>query len=118
MSKGVQFLFRKNKIDIIQGKGVLGSGNSVEVTDKDGQKKTYSAKNIILATGARSKELPNLPQDGKLIIGYREAMTLEKQPGTMVVVGSGAIGSEFACFYQSIGTQVTLVEFLPRIVPN
>jgi len=118
MSKGVQFLFRKNKIDVLQGKGALLAGNSVEVTDNVGQKKTYSAKNIILATGARSKELPSLPQDGKRIIGYREAMTLEKQPRTMVVVGSGAIGSEFACFYQSIGTQVTLVEFLPRIVPN
>jgi len=118
MSKGVQFLFRKNKIDVLQGKGALLAGNSVEVTDNEGQKKTYSAKNIILATGARSKELPSLPQDGKRIIGYREAMTLEKQPRTMVVVGSGAIGSEFACFYQSIGTQVTLVEFLPRIVPN
>ena len=118
MSKGVQFLFRKNKIDVLQGKGALLAGNSVEVTDNEGQKKTYSAKNIILATGARSKVLPNLAQDGKLIIGYREAMTLEKQPRTMVVVGSGAIGSEFACFYQSIGTQVTMVEFLPRIVPN
>ncbi len=118
MSKGVQFLFRKNKIDVLQGKGALLAGNSVELTDNEGQKKTYSAKNIILATGARSKVLPNLAQDGKLIIGYREAMTLEKQPRTMVVVGSGAIGSEFACFYQSIGTQVTLVEFLPRIVPN
>ena len=118
MSKGVQFLFRKNKIDVLQGKGTLLAGNSVELTDNEGQKKAYSAKNIILATGARSKVLPNLAQDGKLIIGYREAMTLEKQPRTMVVVGSGAIGSEFACFYQSIGTQVTLVEFLPRIVPN
>lgn len=118
MSKGVQFLFRKNKIEVLQGKGILLAGNAVDVTDSDGQRKTYSAKNIILATGARSKELPNLPQDGKHIIGYREAMTLEKQPRTMVVVGSGAIGSEFASFYQSIGTQVTLVEFLPRIVPN
>ncbi|HOW10726.1 MAG TPA: dihydrolipoyl dehydrogenase [Bacteroidales bacterium] len=118
MSKGVRFLFRKNKIEILQGKGSLLAANAVEVTDNEGQKKTYSAKNIILATGARSKELPNLPQDGKKIIGYRQAMTLEKQPRSMVVVGSGAIGSEFACFYQSIGTQVTLVEFLPRIVPN
>jgi dihydrolipoamide dehydrogenase len=90
----------------------------VEVEDTEGQKKTYSAKNIILATGARSKELPNLKQDGKKIIGYREAMILPKQPGSMVVVGSGAIGSEFANFYQSIGTEVTLIEFLPRIVPN
>lgn len=119
MSKGVQFLFRKNKIDLVQGKGMLTSGNgTVEVIDNEGQKKTYSAKNIILATGARSKDLPGLQRDGKKIIGYREALTLEKQPATMVIVGSGAIGSEFASFYQSIGTQVTLVEFMPRLVPN
>jgi dihydrolipoamide dehydrogenase len=118
MSKGVQFLFRKNNIEILAGKGTLLKSDTVEVTGHDGQTKSYTAKNIIVATGARSKELPNLPQDGKRIIGYREAMTLEKQPGSMVVVGSGAIGSEFACFYQSLGTQVTLVEFLPRIVPN
>ncbi len=118
MSKGVQFLFRKNKIEQIRGYGRIGTENSIEVEDDEGQKKSYSAKHILLATGARSKELPNLKQDGKKIIGYREAMTLEKQPETMVVVGSGAIGSEFACFYQSLGTQVTLVEFLPRIVPN
>ena len=118
MSKGVQFLFRKNKIEQIRGYGRIGTKNSVEVEDDKGQKKIYSAKHILLATGARSKELPNLKQDGKKIIGYREAMTLEKQPETMVVVGSGAIGSEFACFYQSLGTQVTLVEFLPRIVPG
>ena len=102
----------------IKGFGRLAGDNNVEVEDAEGNKKNYSAKNIILATGARSKELPNLKQDGKKIIGYREAMTLEKQPGSMVVVGSGAIGSEFANFYQSIGTSVTLVEFLPRIVPN
>jgi dihydrolipoamide dehydrogenase len=89
----------------------------VEVEDTDGNKKNYTAQNIILATGARSKELPNLKQDGKKIIGYREAMTLDKLPASMVVVGSGAIGSEFANFYQSLGTTVTLVEFLPRIVP-
>ncbi len=118
MSKGVQFLFRKNKIDHIKGYGRIGKNNAVEVEDNEGQKKSYSAKYVLLATGARSKELPNLRQDGKKIIGYREAMTLDRQPETMVVVGSGAIGSEFACFYQSIGTQVTLVEFLPRIVPN
>jgi dihydrolipoamide dehydrogenase len=117
MSKGVQFLFRKNNIEHISGFGTLGRNNTVEVKDSTGQVKSYSAKNIILATGARSKELPNLPQDGKKIIGYREAMTLDKQPESMVVVGSGAIGSEFACFYQSLGTNVTLVEFLPRIVP-
>jgi dihydrolipoamide dehydrogenase len=118
MSKGIRFLFKKNNIVHIMGYGRLAGNNNVEVEDTDGNKKNYSAKNIILATGARSKELPDLKQDGEKIIGYREAMTLEKQPGSMVVVGSGAIGSEFANFYQSIGTSVTLVEFLPRIVPN
>jgi dihydrolipoamide dehydrogenase len=118
MSKGVQFLFKKNDIVHLKGFGRIAGNNSVEVEDTDGNKKSYSAKNIILATGARSKELPNLKQDGKKIIGYREAMTLNKQPASMLVVGSGAIGSEFAYFYQSIGTSVTLVEFLPRIVPN
>lgn len=117
MSKGVQFLFKKNNIDHIRGFGRLAGNNVIEVEDNDGNKKKYSAKNIIVATGARSKELPNLKQDGKKIIGYREAMTLDKQPSSMVVVGSGAIGSEFANFYQSLGTKVTLVEFLPRIVP-
>jgi len=118
MSKGVQFLFRKNNIQHINGYGRLAGNNTVEVTDSEGGKKSYSATNILLATGARSKELPNLKQDGKKIIGYREAMTLDRLPATMVVVGSGAIGSEFANFYQSLGTSVTLVEFLPRIVPN
>jgi dihydrolipoamide dehydrogenase len=118
MSKGVQFLFRKNNIELINGNAHIFKNNLVEVTGKEGQKKSITGKNIILATGARSKELANLRIDGRKIIGYREAMTLEKQPGSMVVVGSGAIGSEFACFYQSIGTDVTLVEFLPRIVPN
>ena len=118
MSKGIQFLFKKNSIAHIKGFGRLAGNNNVEVEDPDGNKKNYSAQNIIIATGARSKELPNLKQDGKKIIGYREAMTLEKQPGSMVVVGSGAIGSEFANFYQSLGTSVTLVEFLPRVVPN
>jgi dihydrolipoamide dehydrogenase len=117
MSKGVQFLFKKNNIEHIKGYGRLAGGNTVEVQDQDGNKKSYTAKSIIIATGARSKELPNLKQDGKRIIGYREAMTLEKLPESMVVVGSGAIGSEFANFYQSLGTSVTLVEFLPRIVP-
>jgi dihydrolipoamide dehydrogenase len=117
MSKGVQFLFKKNNINHIKGFGHLAGNNVVEVEDSDGNKKSYSAKNIIVATGARSKELPNLKQDGKKIIGYREAMTLDKQPSSMVVVGSGAIGSEFANFYQSLGTNVTLVEFLQRIVP-
>jgi dihydrolipoamide dehydrogenase len=116
MSKGVQFLFKKNKIEHLAGSGRLAGNGSVEVTGNAG-KKVYTAKSIILATGARSKELPNLKQDGKYIIGYREAMSLDKLPGSMVVVGSGAIGSEFANFYQSLGTKVTLVEFLPRIVP-
>jgi dihydrolipoamide dehydrogenase len=118
MSKGVQFLFRKNNIVQLKGVGKLTGKGSVEVEDQDGSKKNYTAKNIIIATGARSKELPGLKQDGTRIIGYREAMTLPQQPESMVVVGSGAIGSEFASFYQSIGTNVTLVEFLPRIVPN
>jgi dihydrolipoamide dehydrogenase len=119
MSKGVQFLFKKNNIEHIKGYGRLAGINKaeVEVEAPDGTRKKYSSRNVILATGARSKELPNLKQDGKKIIGYREALTLEKQPGSMVVVGSGAIGSEFANFYQSLGTNVTLVEFLPRIVP-
>lgn len=118
MSKGVQFLFRKNNIELLRGFGALAGDGKVEVAADDGTKKTYSARNIIVATGARSKELPGLKQDGKRIIGYREAMTLPVQPESMVVVGSGAIGSEFASFYQTIGTRVTLVEFLPRIVPN
>jgi dihydrolipoamide dehydrogenase len=117
MSKGVQFLFRKNNIDLLAGFGVVGKNNTVEVRNPEGEKKTFTSGNIIVATGARSKELPNLKQDGKKIIGYREAMSLEKQPESMVVVGSGAIGSEFASFYQTLGTNVTLVEFLPRIVP-
>lgn len=118
MSKGIQFLFRKNGITHISGFGRLAGIGTVEVEDNAGMKKTYKAKHIILATGARSKELHGLKQDGRKIIGYREAMTLPMQPKSMVVIGSGAIGSEFANFYQSIGTQVTLVEFLPRIVPN
>ncbi len=117
MSKGVQFLFRKNKIDIIQGTGKLIAANEVEVTDADGGKQKYTADHIILATGARSKELPNLKKDGKKIFGYRKAMTLDKLPESMLVVGSGAIGSEFAWFYNTMGTKVTLVEFLPNVVP-
>ncbi len=116
MSRGVQFLFRKNKIDTIPGTGRLVAQGVVEVT-RDGKTEKYEAPHIVLATGSRSKELPNLKQDGKKIIGYREALTLEKQPASMVVVGSGAIGSEFAGFYNAIGTKVTLVEFLPRVVP-
>ncbi len=118
MSKGVQFLFKKNKIETISGFGKLAGKNTVEVTDDSGKKKTYKAKHIIIATGARSRELPNLKIDGEKIIGYRKAMSLDKQPKSMVVVGSGAIGSEFAYFYQSIGTDVTLVEFMPTLVPN
>jgi dihydrolipoamide dehydrogenase len=117
MSKGVQFLFKKNKIDHIQGTGKILPGKIVEVTDPAGKVTSYSANHIILATGARSRELPNLKQDGKKIIGYREAMTLPVQPKSMVVIGSGAIGSEFAFFYHSLGTKVTLIEVLPNVVP-
>jgi dihydrolipoamide dehydrogenase len=118
MSKGVQFLFRKNKIILLPGSGKVKPGKVVEVTADGGKQVTqYTADHIIIATGARSRELPNLRQDGRKIIGYREAMFLPKQPASMVVVGSGAIGSEFAHFYHTIGTQVTLVELLPNIVP-
>ena len=117
MSGGVQFLMKKNKIDVINGTGKVKSGKKIDVTNDEGTKE-YSAKHIIIATGARSRELPNLPQDGKHVIGYREAMTLEKQPKKMVIVGSGAIGVEFAYFYHAMGTEVTIVEYLPNIVPN
>ena len=117
MSKGIQFLFKKNKVELISGFGKLTGKNTVEVAGES-ETTTYTAKHIILATGARSCELPNLPHDGQKIIGYRQAITLDKQPESMVVVGSGAIGSELACFYQSIGTDVTLVEFMPTLVPN
>lgn len=117
MSSGIQFLFKKNKIKHISGYGKLLPGKKVEVKDDKGETKEYSAGHIILATGARSKELPFLKQDGKKVIGYREAMTLKEQPKSMVVVGSGAIGSEFAYFYNSIGTEITLIEVLPEIVP-
>ena len=117
MSKGVQFLMKKNKIDVISGYGKIKPGKKVEVKDGDGKTTIYETKNIILATGARSRELPNLKQDGKKIIGYREAMNLDKQPGSMVVVGSGAIGVEFAYFYHTLGTKVTIVEFMPNVVP-
>ena len=116
-SKGVTFLFKKNKIDHIPGFGKLKKGGKVEVTDANGKKTDYEAKHIIVATGGRSRELPSLKIDGKKIIGYREAMILDKLPKKMLVVGSGAIGVEFAYFYQTLGTEVTLVEFLPRIVP-
>jgi dihydrolipoamide dehydrogenase len=117
MSKGIQFLFKKNKIDHIKGSGKLAGGGKVEVDVGNGKKEEYTSDHIILATGARSKELPSLKIDGKRVIGYREALTLQKLPETMVVVGSGAIGSEFAWFYQALGCQVTLVEFLPNVVP-
>ncbi|MDA9328740.1 dihydrolipoyl dehydrogenase [Flavobacteriales bacterium] len=118
MSKGIQFLMKKNKIDVITGTGKLKAGKKLDVTDADGKVTEYSADSIIVATGARSRQLPNLPQDGKKIIGYRDAMVLKKQPKSMIIVGSGAIGVEFAYFYNSIGTDVTVVEFLPNIVPN
>ncbi|APG64806.1 dihydrolipoyl dehydrogenase [Tenacibaculum todarodis] len=117
MSKGVQFLMKKNKIDVINGFGKIKTGKKVDVTAEDGTVTEYSAENIIIATGARSRELPNLPQDGKKVIGYRQAMSLPKQPKSMIVVGSGAIGIEFAHFYNSMGTDVTIVEFMPNVVP-
>lgn len=117
MSKGIQFLMKKNKIEVLMGEGKLKAGKKLEVKDADGKTKEYSAKHIIIATGARSRELPALKQDDKKIIGYRKAMTLEKQPKKMVVVGSGAIGVEFAYFYNAMGTEVTVVEFLPNLVP-
>lgn len=117
MSKGVQFLFKKNKIELIQGFGKLKAGRKVEVTDANGKTFIVEADHIILATGARARQLPNLPIDGQKIISYREAMVLQKMPDSMVVVGSGAIGSEFAYFYNSMGVDVTLVEFMPNILP-
>ncbi|MBS1947189.1 MAG: dihydrolipoyl dehydrogenase [Bacteroidetes bacterium] len=117
MSKGVQFLMRKNKIDVIMGYGRLKAKGQLEVTGADGKAQMVDGKHIIVATGARSKELPNLKQDGKKVIGYREAMVLSQKPKSIIVVGSGAIGVEFAYFYHSMGAKVTIVEFLPRIVP-
>jgi dihydrolipoamide dehydrogenase len=117
MSKGVQFLMRKNKIEVIMGNGKLIAKGKLEVTAADGKKQVLEATNIIIATGGRARQLPSLPIDGKKIIGYREAMVLPTQPKSMLVVGSGAIGSEFAYFYNSLGTKITIVEFLPRIVP-
>jgi dihydrolipoamide dehydrogenase len=117
MSKGIQFLFKKNKIDTLKGFGRLKPGKKVEVEGEDGKKTEYDADHIIIATGGRSRELPSMPIDGKKIIGYRKAMTLDKLPKKMVVVGSGAIGVEFAYFYHTLGTEITLVEFLPNIVP-
>lgn len=117
MSKGVQFLMRKNSIDVIMGTGKILAKGKVEVTAADGSKKTVDGKHIIVATGARSRVLPNVPQDGKKVFGYREAMNLPKQPKSMVVIGSGAIGTEFSYFYNALGTKVTLIEFLPNILP-
>jgi len=117
MSKGIQFLFKKNKIEIIAGTGKLTGNKQVQVTDAEGNMQIYSAAHIILATGARSRELPNLKIDGKKIIGYREALTLQNLPKSMVVVGSGAIGSEIAYFYNVMGTKITLAEFMPDIIP-
>lgn len=116
MSKGVQFLMKKNKIDVIMGFGKLKGNGKLEVT-ADGKAQTVEAKHIIVATGGRSRELPSLKQDGKKVIGYREAMSLPEQPKSMIVVGSGAIGVEFGYFYNSMGTKVTIVEFLDRVVP-
>lgn len=118
MSKGVQFLLKKNNVDVIMGTAKVKPGHKIDVTAADGTVTEYEASHIIIATGARSKVMPAMPQDGKHIIGYREAMTLPAKPQRMVVCGSGAIGSEFAFFYQSIGVQVTLVEFMPQILPN
>lgn len=117
MSKGVQFLMKKNKVDVIMGYGKIKAKGQVEVTATDGKSTTYDAKHIIVATGARARALPNLPIDGKKVIGYREALVLPEQPKSIIVVGSGAIGVEFAYFYNSIGCKVTIVEFMPRIVP-
>jgi dihydrolipoamide dehydrogenase len=117
MSKGVQFLMKKNKIDVIMGMGKLNAKKEVEVTGADGKVQVIQGRHVILATGARSRQLPNLPIDGKMVIGYREAMVLPQQPKSLIVVGSGAIGVEFAYFYNSLGTKVTVVEFMPRLVP-
>lgn len=117
MSKGVQFLMKKNKIDVLMGYGKITGKGKIEVASSDGKKQIVEGKYIIIATGGRSRQLPNLPQDGKKIIGYREAMVLPQQPASMIVVGSGAIGIEFADFYNAMGTKVTIIEYLPRIVP-
>lgn len=118
MSKGVNFLMRKNKIDVISGNGALIAGPKVEVTAEDGAKTVYEAKHIILATGARARSLPAMPLDGKKILGYREAMVMPQQPKSMIIVGSGAIGMEFAYFYSTMGTKVSVIEFLPNILPR
>jgi len=117
MSKGVQYLMKKNKIEVIMGTGKLVAKDKLEVTAADGSKQILEAKNIVIATGGRARQLPTMPIDGKKIIGYREAMVLPTKPKSMIICGSGAIGSEFAYFYNSVGTKVTIVEFMPRIVP-
>lgn len=117
MSKGIEFLMKKNKIEVIKGTAKVKPGKKIAVVDEKGESKDYSASHIVIATGARSRQLPNLPQDGKKIIGYREALVLPELPKKMVVVGSGAIGVEFAYFYKTIGVEVTVVEYLPNIVP-
>lgn len=117
MSKGIQYLFKKNNITVLEGNGKLTSDKKVEVTDNTGVSQLYEAQHIILATGARSRQLPAIPQDGKRIIGYRQALTLDHLPASLLVVGSGAIGSELAWFYNAMGTKVTLVEFMPNVLP-
>jgi len=117
MSNGIQYLMKKNKIDVITGNAKIAAGKQVVVTNETGSTTYTAGKAVILATGARSRELPNLPQDGEKVIGYRQAMTLAKQPKKLVVVGSGAIGVEFAYFYNAMGTEVTIVEYMPNIVP-
>ena len=117
MSKGIQYLFKKNNITVIEGHGKLTADKTVEVTNAAGEKTIFEAQHIVLATGARSRQLPNIPQDGKRIIGYRQALTLDHKPESMIVVGSGAIGSELSYFYNAMGTKVLLVEFMPTILP-
>jgi dihydrolipoamide dehydrogenase len=117
MSKGIQFLMKKNKIEVIMGYGKLKAKGEVEVMGADGNATTYTAKHIIVATGGRARELPTMPIDNKKILGYRDAMVLPTQPKSMIVCGSGAIGVEFAYFYNAMGTKVTIVEYAPRIVP-
>lgn len=114
---GIEFLFKKNKIDYIRGMAALPSANSVEVTDKDGKKTTYETKNVLVSTGAKARPMPGLPFNGKTVIGSHEAMILEKQPKEIVIVGAGAIGMEFAYFFNAYGTKVTIIEMLPRVLP-
>ena len=117
MSKGIQYLFKKNNITVIPGTGKLTADKKVEVTNGEGEKTLLEATHVILATGARSRQLPNIPQDGRCVIGYRQALTLDHRPASMIVVGSGAIGSELAYFYNAMGTKVLLVEFMPNVLP-